>query len=252
MITKQESYRRLIEARKGCSLCTLNGFKNQSQTKFDFDEIGNWTSWSNNLDADIMIVGQDYADEYTFNRDSGKIETKVLTNDSLAKEYTTVTNYYLRELTKSIGYDIGIPTENIKAKVFLTNSVLCIKSDPTKERVMSKSIPQSVYKNCGSSFLKPTIDIVQPKVIIALGSTATNAIIRAFSDKIEGSDELLRSNFTTIFKNGALKIKDSNMVVVPVYHTGILGQNNRKKIDSSDKNRFELMKEDWAKIKELL
>jgi hypothetical protein len=30
MITKQESYRSLIEARKGCSLCTLNGFKNQS------------------------------------------------------------------------------------------------------------------------------------------------------------------------------------------------------------------------------
>jgi uracil-DNA glycosylase family 4 len=249
---KNKLYQDLVKKRKTCDSCVSKCFKNQSETKFDTNEIGNWTTWANDLDADIMIIGQDYANESTFNKDLGRIETKELTNNSSAIDYTTVTNYYLRELTKFIGFDIMVPPDKLKreesnGKVFLTNSVLCLKAGS-----MSKSIPQSVYEKCGEKFLKPTIDIVKPKVIITLGATATKAVITAYSATIGNSKELLRSNFKTIFNNGAIEIKDTNMIIAPVYHTGILGQNNRKKIDTSDNNKFDLMKEDWAKIKELI
>lgn len=251
---KKNEYQNLIDKRKTCTLCQNNNFKNQSKTDYDFDEIGNWTTWSNNLDADIMIVGQDYSDTFTFERDKGVIEVKELNDTSLANEYTTVTNYYLRELTKLIGYDIGIPTKKSNAKVFLTNSVLCLKHGELdqKARVMSKSIPISVYKKCGTEFLKPTIEIVQPRVIITLGATATKAVINAYSDYIDNSKKLLASSFSTILKKKTIKIKNSNSIVFPVYHTGMLGQNNRKKNDSSEISGFELMKQDWLKIKQLI
>lgn len=251
---KKNEYQNLINKRKTCILCKANHFKNQSETDYDFDEIGNWTTWSNNLDADIMIVGQDYSDTFTFERDKGVIEVKELNDSSLANEYTTVTNYYLRELTKLIGYDIGIPTKKSNAKVFLTNSVLCLKHGELDEkaRVMSKSIPTSVYKKCGTEFLKPTIEIVQPRVIVTLGATATKAVINAYSDDIDNSKKLLASSFSTIFKDGKIIIKNTNSIIFPVYHTGMLGQNNRKKNDESEKSGFELMKEDWLKIKKLV
>ncbi|MCD8451435.1 uracil-DNA glycosylase family protein [Tenacibaculum dicentrarchi] len=247
MRKERSTYNDLVEKRKECFKCKEYGFLNQSETEFDTIEIGNWSTWANNLNADILIIGQDYADQKTFNRDLGKIETKELDENSLSKDYSTVTNFNLRELSKIIDYDIGLPNKNSEKKIFLTNSVLCLKSG-----AMNASIPNKVYKNCSSSFLIPLIKILSPKIIITLGSTATKATITAFKDRIINSKKLINGNFSNTFKESPIKINNSKVLIFPVYHPGSLGQSNRQRIDNEKRNGFELQKADWLTIKEFL
>lgn len=63
-------------------------------------------------------------------RDKGRIEPKPLTDAAKANDYSTATNFYLRELTKLIGRDIGLPTGNTGRGIFITNAVLCVKPGP--------------------------------------------------------------------------------------------------------------------------
>ena len=60
--TKQERYRALVEKRKAYNPERF-GLANPSAPefrKYDSDEIGPWTRWANDLDADLMVVGQDW------------------------------------------------------------------------------------------------------------------------------------------------------------------------------------------------
>lgn len=239
---KEKIYKKLVDRRINCFKC--DNFLNQSKTKYDSCEIGNWTKWANNLYADVVIVGQDYANQEIFLRDEGKIETKNLTEKSLPKDYSTKTNYNLRELSKVIGYDLGLPNKQTKKNIFLTNAVLCLK-----EGEMNAKIPDEVYRNCSNEFLKPLIELISPKVIIALGKTATKSTLMAFKDKIGDSDKLIKSTFSELFDKEVFQIEETKMVIIPVYHPGSLGQANRKKL-SKEKNKkgLELQKEDWLKI----
>lgn len=249
-MNKTLEYQVLVTKRKQCTICIEKQFINQSKISkgvFDKDEIGNYSTWANNLDAEIIVVGQDYSNQEIFIRDKGEIEPKNLDENSVSKDYSTATNFYLRELTKELRLDLGLPTKTSNQKIFLTNAVLCLKGGN-----MNDSIPNSVYKNCGTQFLKPLIEIILPKVIITLGSTATKSTILAFSDKIENSNELLKKPFKDIFINGRIQIKNSSVYIYPVYHPGKLGQVNRQKVEKSKENGFELMKKDWKKINEFV
>lgn len=242
---KTIKYNNLVTKRKECTLCKEYGFKNQFATEYDTSEIGNWTTWANNLDADVIIIGQDYSNQEIFERDEGKIELNKLTDNSHPNEYSTRTNFYLRELTKRIGLDIGLPTETSIAKIFLTNSVLCLKSG-----AMNASIPQGVFKNCGSAFLLSLVELISPQVIITLGLTATKAVISAYKNKIENSSDLLNDSFAQVFKKSPIQISESDTLIFPVYHPSSLGRTNRQKIDIEKRNGWELQKEDWINIKE--
>lgn len=249
-LDKKIKYQDLVKDRKNCSLCFEKKFINQSEIKngeFDTCEIGNYSTWANSLNAEVIIVGQDYANQEIFIRDKGDIEPKTLDENSSPNDYSTATNYYLRELTKEIGFDIGLPTKTSSQKIFLTNAVLCLKQGN-----MSASVPDEVFKNCGTKFLNPLVEIISPKVIIPLGFTATKATILAFSNKIENSNELIKKSFKELFRIGKIQIKDSLVCIFPVYHPGKLGQLNRRKIENSQENGFELMKQDWEKIKKEL
>ena len=68
-MTKEEQYNALVEKRKACKKCSNCGLINPSQIesgKFDSDEIGPWTRWHGNLNADVMIIGQDWGREAEF------------------------------------------------------------------------------------------------------------------------------------------------------------------------------------------
>lgn len=247
MVLKQQKYKQLVSKRKECFKCSEYNYLNQSETDFDTCEIGNWSTWANNLNADVVIVGQDYADIKTFVRDLGKIETNKLNNENLPKDYSTLTNYNLRELSKIIGYDIGLPTESSKEKIFLTNAVLCLKRGS-----MNSSINNKVVENCSESFLYPLLNIISPKIIITLGAVATKSTILAFKDRIENSKTLIRDNFSNIFNESPIKISNTEMLIFPVYHPGRLGQINRKRIDNEKRNGFELQKKDWSVITNFL
>lgn len=62
-MTKREKYQLLVKKRKGCHLC--NSITNPAKVEngtYDSDEIGAWSLWQGNLDAELLIVGQDWGD----------------------------------------------------------------------------------------------------------------------------------------------------------------------------------------------
>jgi uracil-DNA glycosylase family 4 len=184
----------------------------------DSDHIGPWTLWQGKLDSELMVVGQDWGDREYFVKNQGR---------DLADNPTNKT---LRELLKSIGLDIEKPTpqDSGGGKIFLTNAVLCLK-----EGGMQGKTKPAWFANCRSLFLRPTIEILRPKIVVTLGERAYRAIAAVYGIR----SQLFRS---------AVECEDGFELEVgirlfPVYHCGARILNTHRNKDLQEK--------DWAKIK---
>jgi len=169
--TKRELYRTLVEKRKAYNPETL-GLANPSSPdlrEFDSDEIGPWTRWANDLDADLMVVGQDWGDERYF-----------LANKGMDKA-NNPTNRSLRELLEFVGRPIPPPPSvsepgGQSAKgVWLTNALLWLKQGG-----LSATVKPEWFKELAADFLREQINIVEPRIVVALGAQAYSAIAFAF------------------------------------------------------------------------
>ena len=215
-MNKQQEYRKLVGCRKECRDCG-NGLVNQSSySEFDSDEIGPWSKWQGNLDADIMVVGQDWGNVVYFVNNQGKDNDAEPTCKNLIKRFM------------EIGIDIGTPGKPKPAPVFLTNSILCLKPEGKSANVFSKW-----QRNCCSKFLKPLIGIIKPKVVIALGEKAYRAIMYLYGKKPEPFKAAVDNPVPVELENG--------LCLFPVYHcsqqiinSGVRGETDQKR--------------DWARI----
>lgn len=78
--------------------------------------------------------------------------------------------------------------------IFLTNAVLCLKDGGLQGPVRDEW-----FQACGTRFLRPTIELVAPSVVVAMGARAYRAIMRAWSlrpaprylDAVESPDGIL-------------------------------------------------------------
>jgi hypothetical protein len=115
--TKLDDYNELVLARKACDICV--GLANPARCAggwFDSSEIGPWTRWQGNLDAQVMVIAQDWGDVAGFQKQSGV--------DSDNSE----TNRVLRELLAIIGFDIAFPSCSTgRGQLFFSNAILCLK-----------------------------------------------------------------------------------------------------------------------------
>ena len=166
LMNKQAAYQAIVEARKLCVLC--DGLTNPSSYEadcLDSDHIGPWSRWQGNLDAKLLIVGQDWSNIDYFEKNHGFDAENNGSNNTL------------RKLLTSIGIDIDPPslTNPGQHKVFLTNAILCLKAGD-----MGAPVRESWLKQCGSHFLKPTIEIVHPLAVISLGKHACESIFREY------------------------------------------------------------------------
>lgn len=158
-------YKRLVSARKACRRC--DGLVNASvlrRGKFDSDEIGPWTRWLGDLNARVMVVGQDWGDQRAFEKQQGRNGSYSATNDML------------RELLASIGVDV--PEQDAAfgpTDVFLTNAVLCFKDQGCQGPVRPEW-----FRDCGRAFLKPQIELVNPRAVVCLGQQAYSAVMSAY------------------------------------------------------------------------
>ncbi|MFD0871723.1 hypothetical protein [Paenibacillus residui] len=87
---KQIAYKTLVNRRKDCILCDPLQCKLQNPSKalngqLDTDEIGHWTDWQGSLDAKVMVVGQDWGDFKTLEKQGGCDVDNSVTNRSLVK-----------------------------------------------------------------------------------------------------------------------------------------------------------------------
>src|SRR4051794_21164295 len=97
---KDVLYRELVAARKACRACS--GLTNPAACgggTHDSDHIGPWSLWQGNLDAELMIIGQDWGDENYFLDNAGRESRRNPTNECL------------RRLLGGIGIEISSPSD---------------------------------------------------------------------------------------------------------------------------------------------
>lgn len=192
---KEEQYKTLVKERKECESCINCGLINPSQIKngmYDTDDaIGPWTCWHGNLEADIMIVGQDWGSQREFEAMSG------------VDRVSNPTNTFLRELMEELP----------NSSFFLTNAALCIR-----EGKAQGGLNDEWLFNC-RPFLKRQIDIIEPKAVIVLGQKTFYAVLSALD---------LGRNSSTKFKELVNeKPKEYGKTrIFPAFHPGGLGIRN--------------------------
>jgi hypothetical protein len=214
--TKKVLYKEIVEDRKKHVFADTE-IKNPSELGITNDDhLNAWSYWHGDLNAEILLIGQDFGDYSYYINNDGKDDPK------------NPTSLNLNILFKQAGIDIGDtdnPTEN--AKLYFTNAVLGAKSGG-----MATAIKKDWYADTATKFLKPLIDLVQPKIIIAMGSIAYDAVSIIYNIEKKAMKDVIETN--------PILLPDNKKLFV-VYHCSNLGIANRN---------FELQKADWKKIGE--
>ena len=219
------SYQQLVKQRKQCSLCLeLTNPSTGECARFDSNEIGPWTKWQGSLNADLMVVGQDWGDVAYF-----------ISHQGSDQPTGNPTNENLRELLSSIGFSAGTPgNPTSNAKLFFTNLVLCLKQGG-----LQAAVKQSWFENCGHQFFEPLLQLIKPKAVIALGNHPATAIPRLAGLAAEAKLPLSKKVEASPFH-----LTSSDSALFPVFHCGAWGVNRNRKL--------ELQLQDWQKIKQWL
>jgi DNA polymerase len=220
MINKEEEYRMLVEKRKNSIF--PEGLKNPSEIENGIydkeDQIGPWSKWQGNLNSKILLIGQDWGSEKYY------LDYKGNHNDH------SITNTRIKEVFESIGIDIGLPSSpNENAPCFFTNVVLGLKEGNKSNPIKSKWVNEHAKE-----FLMPTIEIINPEIIITLGKPAYDSIASIYGFK--------KLNLSKIIDNNPFELPDGKLLFA-MYHCSPLGCINRK---------WDIQKQDWSKIKEYL
>lgn len=218
--SKELRYQKLVGDRKKCTDCVGLGLTNPAtvrDSKFDSNEIGPWTRWNGDLNARILVIGQDWGGVDSFEEQRGH-DQKSPTNDLLLN------------LLASVGIDIrSAPKGGSNTGVFLTNAALCLKNDGTSAPVNPKW-----FKNC-SKFLLAQIELVRPRVVVALGEQAYRGVCEAFTlPQVRFGDAVRCRN--------PIPLQDGTHLV-PVYHCGLKGLRSRKRSEQFA---------DWGLVEALL
>jgi uracil-DNA glycosylase len=173
------------------------------------------------LDAALLVIGQDWGDVAYFTKNCG------------ADAGNNPTNVTLTQLLASVGVTINGPDvlAGFRGPAFFTNAVLCLKAGG-----LQAAVDAEWFKNCGVRFLKPTIDLVTPRVAVSLGERAYRAIrqlyalpVVPFAAAVDNADGFMLGSVTRYF---------------PLYHCGRRVLNTHRP--------FARQLEDWAKVKKAL
>jgi len=221
---KQQHYSGLVQQRKLCKVC--HGLINPATCdggQYDSSQIGPWSRWQGDLETKLMVVGQDWGDTNYFLKWKGFDAPKNPANQNLMK------------LLSSIGINIKpfVGIDQI-GELFLTNAILCLKQNG-----MQGAVDDAWFQNCGKRFLKPLIEIVSPKVVVAVGKQAFKAILGAYDIPYTWP-----SKYETVVisegKAGGKKLP-GGISLFPVYHCGSRVINMTRNMDAQ--------KNDWKPVK---
>lgn len=220
MSDKQLQYSQLVKDRKDCRLCApdlVNPSKCEDGIFDQAEHIGAWTRWQGNLNADLMIIGQDWGGTDFYVKYEG------IGNDENS------TNKSIRELLKSIDINIELPQVGAIGPLFFTNSILCLR-----QRGLTGSTKSSWFKNCAGKFLRPQIELVAPGVVATLGYKAYRAVADAFETSARSTMKDAVGTITSLQNGSSL---------VALYHPGRLGMVSRSFADQ---------KLDWQRVRSAL
>lgn len=180
--------------------------------RFECDHVSPWTKSGRNLDATIMIIGQDWV--------SADVLASYAPDSPVAER----------------GFDAAFPTNaNLdrllrdhfgleRGQCYLTNLFAFIKPDNA-----STSIPIRDLISSARDFTLEEIRIIAPQLVICLGLRTFQALARAASKKKPRNiEQAINSPFSYV-----------NSMVHCVAHTGAFGMNNRGRAQ---------VDKDWASL----
>lgn len=222
---KRSQYKALCLERKNCRKCPwLSNPAEVDGGKYDADEIGPWTLWQGNLDAKVFLCGQDWGDVATFVRHAGVDPPKSYTNNRLCA------------LFGELGIELGQPNkcDHRSQPAFFTNAILCLR----REGGLQDSLPPASFRNC-EGFLRRTIELVAPRLVVALGQAAHRSTLRAFGlrmpDRHKDAVEMLEPT----------PLPGLDTQIFAVYHCS-LQTSNRRTRDLQQQLR------DWSRMRPYL
>lgn len=148
-------------------MCSGSGLVNASAVRdgvFDSDHMSPWTASFGDLHARVIVVGQDWGDQRAFEKQAGRDWP------------SSATNRMLRTLMASAGLAVPDTGQGESSGVFLTNAVLCFRTAGGCQG----PVQSQWFQNCGSRFLRPQIELINPGAVVCLGQRAHGAVLAAY------------------------------------------------------------------------
>jgi len=142
------------------------------------------------------------------------------------EEDTNTTNRRICELLSSIGISIQLPRQSKNPALFFTNSVLCLRPGRLTGPIKSRW-----FTNCSTNFLRPQVELVNPKVVVTLGHMAYHAVAKAYG--LRPKPRMREA------VNEIMRLPGGNLLI-PVFHPGNNGTRSRS---------FENQKADWRRVR---
>jgi len=167
----------LLDLARHRRIDTMDGYSRKYSQFGDFDcecdHVVPWTISACNVDADLMLIAQDWASEDFLNR---------LTDRQRQAQ---------RELGQFPDLPTNRATKNLLAEhmslsffeTYATNAFVFVKPGKMDARIPFRDLISSA-----AAYALPQIEIVRPKLVLCLGSASFNAVRRAI--KGNGSDPL--------------------------------------------------------------
>lgn len=199
-MTKHAEIAQLGAIRRASSLHGYANLHDFHGGYYDCEYVGPWTKSGSNMDASIMIVGQDWSSADVLGRDPPD-------------------GYVARH-----GYDPSFPT-NRNLNNLLKAHLLCERSACyltnlfpfIKRGNASSPIATADLIHCAREFTLREIEIVSPRHVIALGHRTFVALLKALGEK--------RVPALSVAIGNPYRHGETNLHCVA--HTGALGTNNR-------------------------
>lgn len=200
-VTKQEHLALLVEARK-------EPFKQYRRlgdyAGFECDFVSPYSKGAHNLDADVMILLQDWSSDEALSRSKGPSEH--------GRDPGLPTN---RNLDNLLGAVLGLQLSD----TYATNLFPYIKPGGLSSRIPFEDLVYAAKK-----FALPQVRIVAPKLVVCLGKNTFNAIrVAADEPRCRDMSEAIDSPFEADLGSGR------RAAVWAQAHPGVLGQNNRNR-----------------------
>ncbi len=196
-MNKTDKLKNLAIKRKNAVLIGCKNVQEFQNGKFDTEfNVSPWTNSAKNVDADLMLIGQDWASADWLN-DPANLEYA-----SLGRNPNLETNKNIDKYLKLFGLEFS--------DIYATNAFVFIKHGK-----MSGAISDKIFNDCVVNYTIPQIEIVKPKMVICLGAKTLNAVRKA----IEKPPIKISGGHLEFVEHGGSKIFGT-------YHTGGMGTAN--------------------------
>ncbi len=220
---KRTEFRKLAEDVSRCKVCSkmstvphlISGEVLENDLHgldTDTPYVNRWNLWHGDLNADIMVIGQDYG-----TKENGENLSLWNTDD-----HSCATNETLKELFEKT-FKMDIDEKN--TSLFFTNMANCYRKNSTTGSMHPGWLPI-----CANKFMGRLIKIIRPKIIIVLGKSAFEALYCMDELTVECRDPRKsgKTTFSEIIKRKyQIDLDGQKIAVFPVYHTGANSKRNR-------------------------